>query len=104
VLTVSLPIAFLLGVFAITGVELYSGVLKRCACPKDVRIQATWVADAWETCGKFAAKRNYMQILNSINSSTIAIDNPLDPQAISPGRHCHSTLSLAAIDCHCCRI
>ena len=38
-------------------------------------------------------------------------DRPAAAGAASPGRHCHSTLSLAAIDschwppscCHCCR-
>ena len=84
VLTVSLPIAFLLGVFSIIGVELYSGTLERCACPRDVRVSAVAVVDAWETCGVFGAKQDYREILSALNNATlVATEDYVNPRDIA---------------------
>ena len=50
ILTVMIPISFLILVFSIVGMELFGGSLKRCACVHDNRIVIAEAADGMELC------------------------------------------------------
>jgi hypothetical protein len=50
ILTVMIPISFLILVFSIIGMELFGGSLKRCACVHDNRIVIAEAADGVELC------------------------------------------------------
>ena len=74
VMTVSVPIAFLLGVFSIVGVELYGGRMQRCSCAYDAREAVLTAEEAVDACSAGLNETTiHAQLNTTANISGLAI-------------------------------